>query len=168
MIPCMMTSRPADSQPTEPDEIVTEQDSSQGDIKDHGKDPNISVGGSIVYQSPAEENETWKAGSKEQDFLIANPAGNTDDLAAHIYVDLNKDGEFTKDECVYNPIEYDEDGNVTSYGKFIAPGKEIEHITILQEIPAGTYDASLQFTAVDIDTKTLDNPMNFDFELKVE
>lgn len=146
----------------------TTQDNTQATITDHGKKPNVNVEGSIIYQSPAVENETWKAGSLEQEFLISNPASNTDDLAGHIYVDLNGDGELSEDECVYNPITYAEDGSVESYGKFISPGNELTDITITQKIPKGKYKAALQFTAVDIATKTLDNSMNFDFELTVE
>lgn len=159
---------PAATTPTPAQEIETDLDDDAGSIDNTPVDPNIRIGGSIQYVSPDEDCMTWKANETHQMFRITNVSANTDDLAAHIYVDLNGDSEITESECVYNPITYDDKGNVSSYGTFLAPGTEVQEIDLVKTLDAGTYDAKLAFTAVDRETKTLDNPMAFEFTLAVQ
>ena len=94
-------------------------------------------------------------------------ADNPVDAAPHIYVDFNDDGEFSADECVYNPMAYDADGNVTDYGKFLRAGTEVNTITLTQAIPAGDYNAELVWTGVLSSDHTPANPMSFNFKISV-
>jgi len=110
---------------------------------------------------------TWVAGTTTQPIRLVNAAGNPVDLAPHVYVDVNGDGEFAEDECVWNPVEYDDEGNVTSWGALIAPGNQVSQIEIDREIPEGTYAAHVTFTALLLETHDLTNPMSFDFTVTV-
>ena len=129
---------------------------------------NAAFGGTTTFQSPREDEATWQANSITQHFTLANPTGNSVDMAPHIYVDLNENGAFEEDECVFNPIERDGAGNVVDWGCFIAPGKQIDSITLSRTIPEGTYAARLSFTALDTRTHEEANPMSFAFTLHVQ
>lgn len=122
-------------------------------------------------------DQTWKANSLTQNIRLALPGsvieadgstvGNPVDAAPHIYVDVNGDGAFSEDECVYNPMTYGADGNITDYGKFLRAGTEVNQITLNQALKAGTYNAELVWTGVLVSDHTPANPMSFNFVITV-
>ena len=128
------------------------------------------------------ENVVWKAGQRQQKITLFLPrytylknsngmsyeAENNIDAAAHIYVDLNKDGKFSNAECVYNPIDYDKQGNVTGFKHMLKPGYQINSVTIDRDIPKGKYKAQVLWTGVTRKTHELANPARFAFTLQVK
>lgn len=151
----------------------------QAGITNANAEAQASVISYAAYASMADQ--TWNAGETSQEVSIWLPATatHTDEdgtdvtednpvyAAPHIYVDLNSDGEFSSGECVWNPMEYDEEGRVTNVGQLLMPGHEVTSIELTQPLEAGTYDAELVWTGVTIDTKELANPMSFRFGLTV-
>lgn len=121
--------------------------------------------------------QTWASGRVEQRLTISNPTYVTNPdgtqskqpvkLAPHIYVDLDGNGEFSDDECVWNPVTYDRDGRITDYGSFLEPGDKVDEITLTRELGPGTYDARLEYTAVRRDTGELVSGKYYDFALTV-
>ena len=128
-----------------------------------------------AYESVSDQQ--WKVGVLEQSIRLALPgsvidadghtAKNPVDAAPHIYVDLNGDGEFSADECVYNPMTYADDGSVSDYGKFLRAGTEVNSIALTQTLPAGDYNAELVWTSVMASDHTPANPMSFNFKISV-
>lgn len=135
-------------------------------ITHNNAEAHARIEGTTTFQAPYTSEQTWHADELAQRFTIANPSGNTVNMAGHIYVDLDDDGAFQEEECVYNPIHYAKDGRITSYGIFIAPGMQTETIDLVRKIPAGTYDALLSFTALDVDTDELCTGQAFEFQLE--
>lgn len=140
--------------------------------------PTKVTGAAVSYAAyESVPDQQWKANALEQTIRLALPgsvieadgssADNPVDAAPHIYVDFNDDGEFSADECVYNPMAYDADGNVTDYGKFLRAGTEVNTITLTQAIPAGDYNAELVWTGVLSSDHTPANPMSFNFKISV-
>ena len=129
---------------------------------------HAAIGSSTIFQSPSEDQTTWQANATTQHVTLANPAGNAVEMAPHIHVDLDGSGSFEDGECVFNPIVRDEAGNVVDWGCFIAPGKQIDSITLSRTIPEGTYAARLSFTALDVRTHGETNPMSFEFTLHAQ
>lgn len=152
----------------------------QTGITNNNKDAHAEIGSYSAYASVPDQ--TWKAGETKQDVSLSLPAtvthtdkegkDKTDDnpiyAAPHIYVDLNKDGEFTEDECVYNPMQYDSNGNVTNIGALLKPGNEVKSIQLTKAIDAGEYDAELLWTGITIESHEMANPMTFKFGLTVQ
>lgn len=135
-------------------------------------------GAAVAYAAyESVTDQTWKAGALEQSIRLALPGtvtgtdgkstANPIDAAPHIYVDLNGDGVFDRDECVYNAPTYDADGNVESYGLFLHAGTEVTKITLTQPLDAGTYDAELVWTGIMQSDHTLANPMTFRLKITV-
>lgn len=128
------------------------------------------------------ENVVWKANQRQQKITLFLPkytylknsnsmsykAENNIDAAAHIYVDLNKDGKFSNSECVYNPISYDKQGNPTGFKHMLKPGYQINSVTIDRDIPEGKYKAQVFWTGVTRKTHELANPARFGFNLTVK
>lgn len=110
---------------------------------------------------------TWEAGARDVPLLIANPTGNPVDMAPHVYLDVNADGAFTEDECLFNPIVYRLDNSVDSYGSFIAPGTQLDSITLTHPIDAGTYEGAVVYTALHVDSHTPANGMTMHFTVTV-
>lgn len=133
------------------------------------------------YGSVAEK-VVWKANQRQQKITLFLPkytylknnngmsykAENNIDAAAHIYVDLNKDGKFSNTECVYNPISYDKQGNVTNLKHMLKPGYQINSVSIDRDIPKGKYKAQVLWTGVTHKTHELANPARFAFTLQVK
>ena len=134
-------------------------------ITNNNAEAHATIEGTTTFQAPYASEGTWEAGSATQRFTIANPKGNTVNMAGHIYVDLDGDSTFQEDECVYNPVRYDEEGNVSSYGTFVAPGMQTQVIDLVRGIPAGSYDALLAFTALDVNTDELCTGQAFEFHI---
>lgn len=88
--------------------------------------------------------------------------------APWIFVDLNHDGKFGDDECVYNAPTKDEEGHITNVGKLLKPGNQIQEIDLTKTIPVGDYEACLIWQGLTIETHELATPMSFDFKLHVE
>lgn len=145
--------------------LMTGQDTAKNTVnyigeKAHVTEPNKDVKGVIDEYSSFEsvpENITWTANSAEQNILLKNLDGNTVDLAPQIYVDLNRDGSFADDECVFN----------SDCGKRLQPGKSADSITLEKDVPAGTYKAEVVYRAFD-GPDTPVNGMNFDFTVNVK
>lgn len=128
------------------------------------------------------ENVIWKANQRRQKITLFLPkytylknnngtsykAENNIDAAAHIYVDLNKDDKFSNSECVYNPIKYDKQGNMTNFKYMLRPGYQINGVTIDRNIPKGKYKAQVLWTGVTRKTHELANPARFAFTLQVK
>lgn len=135
-------------------------------------------GAAVAYAAyESVPDQTWKTGALEQNIRIALPGtvigengtseANPVDAAPHIYVDLNGDGVFDRDECVYNAPTYDDDGNVQAYGLFLHAGTEVNEITLTRPLDAGEYDAELVWTGIMQSDHTPANPMTFQFKITV-
>lgn len=103
------------------------------------------------------------SGSETVVATVSVPQMQPVDLAPHVFVDVNGDGRFTEDECLFNPVVKDAKGNVTSYGAFLAPGDAIDEITLSKPLKAGTYQGQVQYTAVHHGTTTQANGMSMPF-----
>lgn len=152
----------------------------QTGITSNRNDPTVEIGSYSAYQSVPDY--TWKAGETHQEIKLVLPANvtvkdkygrdqsykNPIDAAPHIYVDLNKDGEFTEDECLYNPMTLDDEGNITDIGKLLQAGNEITSVDLTSPLDAGEYDAQVLWTGITSDTHEMANPMTFRFHLTVQ
>lgn len=100
---------------------------------------------SIEYASyEATMDGEWAANAIDQIFSLSLPASatcggttgkNPVDSSPSIYVDLDADGDFEPDECVYNPP--DESG----YGSLLHAGSRVDTIKLVRPLDAGVYDA---------------------------
>lgn len=115
----------------------------------------------------------WKADTLTQDFRLSLPStckyakgkegGNPIISSPSVMVDLNHDGKYSDNECVYNAPDK------TGYGAFIRPGCEVNRIKLTQSVPAGTYSARTVWRSVlASDGKTPASSTSFDFNLTVE
>lgn len=156
---------------------VFDYTTNQGQKKNKDNKPVL---GYSSYGSVA-ENVVWKSNQRQQKITLFLPkytylknngasykAENNIDAAAHIYVDLNKDGKFSNTECVYNPIERDKQGNVTNLKHMLKPGYQINSVQIDRDIPKGNYKAQVLWTGVTRKTHELANPARFGFNLTVK
>lgn len=157
---------------------VFDYTTNQGQKKNKDNKPVLEYSS---YGSVA-ENVVWKANQRQQKITLFLPkytylknsngmsykAENNIDAAAHIYVDLNKDGKFSNTECVYNPISYDKQGNVTNLKHMLKPGYQINSVIIDRDIPKGKYKAQVLWTGVTRKTHELANPARFGFNLTVK
>ena len=148
-------------------------------ITQNNKDAKATIDYASYQSTP---DQTWKAGTTTQDCTLILPkdvytkdtSGNEvkhDNpvmAAPHIYVDLNADGEFTEDECVFNPQTFDDDGNVSDYGAMLEPGHQIDQIELTQALSAGTYSAKTVWTGITTADHAVANPMTFQWNLTVE
>lgn len=149
-----------------------------GIINNDNQQPTAHVSYATYQSTP---DQTWKANTLEQDITLALPENvtytDTDGqqkteknpvvAAPSIWVDLNNDGDFSNDECVFNPPTYDKDGTVTHAGNLLDPGKQITHITLTKKIPAGTYKAQTLWTPQMAEGGSPANPMTFNWNLTV-
>lgn len=144
----------------------------QGDITSVKSEPKIEVSEYTTFSSVSDQQ--WKSGSREQECVISNPAGNPVNIYPRLYINLDRstqfavDGNgkpkvdkegrpqrepsFTDDECVYNPVMKGADGAIEDHGEAIAPGHEIREITLDRDIPKGTYDAQIVYTTTHVKT----------------
>lgn len=137
--------------------------------------------GHIQYASYASvADQEWMAGRLQQDMHLELPArvsvttpdgteesyDNPVVAAPHVYVDLDGDGSFSAQECVFNPVTYADDGAVEDWGSFLEPGRAIDGIELTHEVPAGDYGGQVTWTALDSSGSPC-NPMTFDFSLHV-
>lgn len=100
---------------------------------------------SIEYASyEATMDGEWMANAIDQKFSLSLPAFSTQggitsrnpvDSSPSIYLDINADGDFEPDECVYNPP--DESG----YGSLLRVGSRVDTIKLVRPLDAGVYDA---------------------------
>lgn len=155
---------------------VFDYTTNQGQTKNKSNKPVLEYSS---YGSVA-ENVVWKAGQRQQKITLFLPkytylknngasykAENNIDAAAHIYVDLNKDGKFSNAECVYNPVERDKQGNVTNLKHMLKPGYQINSVVINRDLPKGQYKAQVLWTGVTRKSHELANPARFGFNLTV-
>lgn len=152
---------------------VFDYTTNQGQTKNKNNKPVLEYSS---YGSVA-ENVVWKANQRQQKITLFLPkytyvksykAENNIDAAAHIYVDLNKDGKFANSECVYNPVERDKQGNITNLKHMLKPGYQINSVMIDRDIPKGNYKAQVLWTGVTRKTHELANPARFGFNLTVK
>lgn len=140
--------------------------------------PTEVTGAAVSYAAyESVPDQQWKANALEQTIRLALPGSvieadgssvdNPVDAAPHIYVDVNGDGTFSEDECVYNAMTYGADGRITDYGKFLRAGTEVNTITLNQALKAGIYNAELVWTGVLASDRTPANPMSFNFVITV-
>ena len=122
--------------------------------------------GVALFQSPSHADMTWSAGTTSQYFVMANPEGNTMAISPHIWVDVDGDGMFDPDECVYNKCAYS-GVRIASYGEFIAVGRQVEDIEIDRVLDVGEYKAVVDYYAVDGETRKCRDSKEFEFNLKV-
>lgn len=137
--------------------------------------------GHIQYASYASvADQEWVAGQQHQDMHLELPAhvsvttpdgteeayDNPVIAAPHVYVDLDGDGSFSEEECVFNPITYADDGAVVDWGSFLEPGRAIDGVDLVRDVPAGSYDGQVKWTALDSSGSPC-NPMTFAFVLHV-
>jgi len=125
-------------------------------ITQPNKDVHAQESGYTSFES-LPENISWQAGTTTQSITLSNLDGNGVDVAPEIYVDLNGDGTFSSDECVYNADDT----------KRLSPGTNINTVDINQEIPAGTYNAEVLYKTYFQGTDQGANGMNFPFSLTV-
>ena len=142
-------------------------------VKARFDNPNVhgEVTGYATYQSV--NDQEWNAGKTKQKITLMLPAsttstdknGNTTTednpvyASPHIYIDTNKDGKFTEDECYYNPITVDENGEITDLGEMLEPGMMTESVDLVKPLGIGDYDAELEWTPIKIKDHTFANPM---------
>lgn len=152
----------------------------QTGITNNRKDPKAEIGSYSAYQSVPDQ--IWTAGETHQEIRLVLPAtvttkdkynrevsySNPVDAAPHIYVDLNADGEFSEDECVFNPMTFDKNGKITDIGALLQAGNQIDSVELTRPIDQGEYDAEVVWTGITSDTHEMANPMTFQFHLTVQ
>lgn len=142
--------------------------------------PKAEITSYSAYQSVPDQ--IWTAGETHQEITLALPATvtakdkynrdtsyrNPVDAAPHLYVDLDGDGNFTEEECLFNPMTIREDGTIEDIGALLQAGNQIDSVELSQPIDAGEYDAQVVWTGITTDTHVLANPMTFRFHLTVQ
>ena len=121
------------------------------------KETEAVVDGYTSFES-VPETVTWTANTTDEPLTLKNMTDNTVDLAPKVYVDVNGDGTFTDDECLYNA-----DG-----AKRIAPGNSIDTITLSKPLAAGNYIAQVSYSAYATGTNSEANGMIFNFNVVVQ
>lgn len=156
--------------------LITGQNAAENTINYVGSatgltQPNADVHGEVTgYTSfVSTPDVTWSLSDTEHSISIQNVDGNEVDLCPHIYIDVNGDGDYTEDECYYNPIIYNSDGSVKSYGDRLAPGNSITSVTLSKDLDLapGTYNARVSYTSFMAGTDDMANGMNMPFVLTI-
>ncbi len=125
--------------------------------------PNASVRAEIEEHTTFQSvpNVLWKEGERDVGLLIANPEGNPVDMAPHVFIDVNGDGSFTEDECVWNPQDSSGEGDL------LAPGSKVDQIHLDRLLKPGVYDGQVVFTAYHVGSHAPANGMTMAFKAKV-
>lgn len=107
---------------------------------------------SIEYASyEATMDGEWRANAIDQIFSLSLPASSTHggttgknpvDSSPSIYVDINADGDFEPDECVYNAPDS------SGYGSLLRAGSRVDSIELTRPLDSGTYDAMTLWRSV--------------------
>lgn len=116
----------------------------EGQTQTEGAEPSQPVA-SIEYASyEATMDGGWRANTIDQNFSLMLPASatyggttgkNPVDSSPSIYVDLDADGDFEPDECVYNAPDS------SGYGSLLHAGSRVDSIKLTRPLDAGTYSA---------------------------
>lgn len=109
----------------------------------------------------------WSLADQTHKIRINNDKANPVDMCPHVFIDLNHDGSFTDDECVFNPVKYNDDGSVASFGSRIAPGKSINEITFTRDVQPGDYDAVVRYDAFMSGSEEQGNGMEMWFKASI-
>ena len=141
-----------------------------GQTQTEGAEPSQPVA-SIEYASyEATMDGEWRANAIDQIFSLSLPASSTHggttgknpvDSSPSIYLDINADGDFEPDECVYNPP--DESG----YGSLLRAGSRVDTIELVRPLDAGTYSALTVWRSVLAGTSTPAGHTSFAWTLTV-
>jgi len=126
---------------------------------------------SIEYASyEATMDSTWRANAIDQKFSLSLPASSTHggttgknpvDSSPSIYVDLDADGDFEPDECVYNAPDS------SGYGHLLRAGSSVDSIELVRPLDAGTYSALTVWRSVLAGTSTPAGHTSFAWTLTV-
>lgn len=128
-----------------------------GQTQTEGAEPSQPVA-SIEYASyEATMDSEWRANSIDQEFSLALPASSTHggtsgknpvDSSPSVYVDIDSDGDFEPDECVYNAPDS------SGYGSLLCAGCRVDSIELTRPLDAGTYSALTVWRSVLAGTST--------------
>ena len=126
---------------------------------------------SIEYASyEATMDGEWRANAIDQNFSLSLPASSTHggttgknpvDSSPSIYVDINADGDFEPDECVYNAPDS------SGYGHLLRAGSRVDSIELVRPLDAGTYSAITVWRSVLAGTSTPAGHTSFAWTLTV-
>lgn len=126
---------------------------------------------SIEYASyEATMDGEWRANAIDQFFSLSLPASSTHggttgknpvDSSPSIYVDINADGDFEPDECVYNAPDS------SGYGHLLRAGSRVDSIELVRPLDAGTYSALTVWRSVLAGTSTPAGHTSFAWTLTV-
>lgn len=126
---------------------------------------------SIEYASyEATMDGEWRANAIDQIFSLSLPASSTHggttgknpvDSSPSIYVDINADGDFEPDECVYNAPDS------SGYGHLLRAGSRVDSIELVRPLDAGTYSALTVWRSVLAGTSTPAGHTSFAWTLTV-
>ena len=83
------------------------------------------------------------------------------DSSPSIYVDLDADGDFEPDECVYNAPDS------SGYGHLLRAGSQVDNIQLTRPLDSGTYDALTVWRSVLAGTSTPAGHTSFAWTLTV-
>lgn len=141
-----------------------------GQTQTEGAEPSQPVA-SIEYASyEATMDGEWRANAIDQIFSLSLPASSTHggttgknpvDSSPSIYVDINADGDFEPDECVYNAPDS------SGYGSLLRAGSRVDSIELTRPLDAGTYSALTVWRSVLAGTSTPAGHTSFAWTLKV-
>ena len=125
---------------------------------------------SIEYASyEATMDGEWRANAIDQIFSLSLPSvshggttgKNPVDSSPSIYVDINADGDFEPDECVYNAPDS------SGYGHLLRAGSRVDSIELVRPLDAGTYSALTVWRSVIAGTSTPAGHTSFAWTLTV-
>ena len=126
---------------------------------------------SIEYASyEATMDGEWRANAIDQNFSLSLPASSTHggttgknpvDSSPSVYVDLDADGDFEPDECVYNAPDS------SGYGHLLRAGSRVDSIELVRPLDAGTYSALTVWRSVLAGTSTPAGHTSFAWTLTV-
>lgn len=141
-----------------------------GQTQTEGAEPSQPVA-SIEYASyEATMDGEWRANAIDQIFSLSLPASSTHggttgknpvDSSPSIYVDINADGDFEPDECVYNAPDS------SGYGHLLRAGSRVDSIELVRPLDAGTYSALTVWRSVLAGTSTPAGHTSFAWTLTV-
>lgn len=141
-----------------------------GQSQTEGAEPSQPVA-SIEYASyEATMDSEWRANAIDQNFSLSLPASATHggttgknpvDSSPSVYVDLDADGDFEPDECVYNAPDS------SGYGSLLRAGSRVDSIELARPLDAGTYTALTVWRSVLAGTSTPAGHTSFAWTLTV-
>ena len=141
-----------------------------GQTQTEGAEPSQPVA-SIEYASyEATMDGEWRANAIDQIFSLSLPASSTHggttgknpvDSSPSIYVDINADGDFEPDECVYNAPDS------SGYGHLLRAGSRVDSSELVRPLDAGTYSALTVWRSVLAGTSTPAGHTSFAWTLTV-